>query len=693
MRFLPSILVLSASTVNGEINYQEPGYCGVPVVQPNVNLFTDLPRSSKMKPSDSRYQGSPGRLGSSSSSSSSTNEGPTNRLPVGGPRIQPMFFHQSAGHTGEDVDPEMAPEPVPPLESKQEQVLKNPYADPLAFIDWSNLVRVVGGQQAVPHSWPWQAHLSVCGNWLGVFDCSVCGGTIVSPTHVITAAHCIPENPRGTVILGAHSISSGGVQRLAVKRFTPHPSWNVPSTYDNDIAVLELSEPAIFTDEVSPICLPKDNVCFTEGTPCVVTGWGLTNEYGGFPDDLQETAVKLVDRERCRRYAGYADVTDRMICAGYESGGRDACAGDSGGPLVCKAGGNGPWVLYGVISWGYGCARPGNPGVYAYVPSLVSWIKEQTGLEPVFGMEQCHDGSIDMPEPPPPRTTTKPAPAKVEQAINCDDPAGYGQSHTDSGVIQTAGYPKPYSANQHCYYCVEPASEGSFVEIKINEIQLDQKKNCHKKGDYVYVEPENKPGYYLCQVKRNPKDTHKIVNSGRVCLRFVSDGLKSRAGLSATYKQMTSPPSGCGGDQIVRLQEKSTGQTIKSLNYPEKYPDKVADSCSWLLQIDDQKSGAFKMQLDFAVLQMEKQDKNNKKTMYCEESDSITIYGSTSCEPELLKKAPILYVLCGHYKPKDRPMIDINSQSACVVFKINGDGSRNGNGFHANVNLIRRTSG
>ena len=102
-----------------------------------------------------------------------------------------------------------------------------------------------------------------------------------------------------------------------------------------------------------------------KGTPCVVTGWGLVSEYGGFPDELQEVAVKLIDRERCRQYSGYEKLTDRMQCAGYESGKKDACSGDSGGPLVCKAGGknsNGPWVLYGIVSWGYGCARPGNPG-------------------------------------------------------------------------------------------------------------------------------------------------------------------------------------------------------------------------------------------------------------------------------------------------------------------------------------------
>ena len=112
----------------------------------------------------------------------------------------------------------------------------------------------------------------------------------------------------------------------------------------------------------------------------------MLTERGGFPDRLQEVAVKLIGRERCRRYSGYGHITDRMICAGYEAGGRDACAGDSGGPLVCRDGPdqNSPWVLYGIVSWGYGCARPGNPGVYALVPSLIDWVKEQTGLGIIY---------------------------------------------------------------------------------------------------------------------------------------------------------------------------------------------------------------------------------------------------------------------------------------------------------------------
>jgi len=104
------------------INYQEPGYCGVPVHKPNQNLFLDLPRSSKSKTSDSRYQMNSGRVGQTSS----TNEGPTNRLPVGGPRIQHTY---GRGPSPYNFDPELyqdAPQtgPTPPTPSPPSYVLR-----------------------------------------------------------------------------------------------------------------------------------------------------------------------------------------------------------------------------------------------------------------------------------------------------------------------------------------------------------------------------------------------------------------------------------------------------------------------------------------------------------------------------------------------------------------------------------------
>ena len=236
----------------------------------------------------------------------------------------------------------------------------------------NELGRVVGGQEAAAHSWPWQAHLSVCGKWYGMLECNICGGSLIHPHWIISAAHCVPSSASGTIILGAHAISYGGKQRIPVVKFIVHPSWNAPAMFDHDIAILELASDCAISAEVSPICLPHATTCFETTTPCVVTGWGLTDERGGFPDKLQEVAVRLMEKSKCKTYRGYENVSPRMVCAGYEGGAKDACAGDSGGPLVCRISG-GAWVLYGVVSWGYGCARPGSPGVYAKVNVQCAW--------------------------------------------------------------------------------------------------------------------------------------------------------------------------------------------------------------------------------------------------------------------------------------------------------------------------------
>lgn len=92
----------------------------------------------------------------------------------------------------------------------------------------------------------------------------------------------------------------------------------------------KMNRPVIFTDSIRPLCLPSPDLVIPAGTPCVVSGWGRTRKGGKISERLNEVAVKLMTAERCRTYDGYANqLTDSMICAGYEKGGRDACSGES----------------------------------------------------------------------------------------------------------------------------------------------------------------------------------------------------------------------------------------------------------------------------------------------------------------------------------------------------------------------------
>lgn len=180
-----------------------------------------------------------------------------------------------------------------------------------------------------------------------------------------THQHFSGTTPSGvTVRVGSSFHNSGGIV-AKVNRIHQHPQYD-PYNIDYDIAVLELEEDLEFSDSVKPIPLVTSKPA--DGSLSTVTGWGATREGGPISQQLQRVRVDIVNREDCAKsYAGFA-ITQRMICAGVPQGGKDACQGDSGGPLVVDG------KLAGVVSWGYGCARPGYPGVYANVYELLGWI-------------------------------------------------------------------------------------------------------------------------------------------------------------------------------------------------------------------------------------------------------------------------------------------------------------------------------
>ena len=145
-------------------------------------------------------------------------------------------------------------------------------------------------------------------------------------------------------------------------------------TTSNDLSLLQFSSPLTFNDFVQPIALPEAG--HTATGDCIVSGWGTLTEGGNTPTVLMKVTVPVVTDEECRDAYGESKVEDSMICAGLTEGGKDSCQGDSGGPFVCSD--TGSSYLAGVVSWGYGCARPAYPGVYAEVSYFVDWIMTNT---------------------------------------------------------------------------------------------------------------------------------------------------------------------------------------------------------------------------------------------------------------------------------------------------------------------------
>uniref|UniRef100_H2YF26 Peptidase S1 domain-containing protein n=1 Tax=Ciona savignyi TaxID=51511 RepID=H2YF26_CIOSA len=243
--------------------------------------------------------------------------------------------------------------------------------------------RIVGGNYADANEWPWQV-----GIWLPWQ--LKCGGTLIHSCWVLTAAHCFSQPYPTTsywIRLGDHQTSKidGTEQDFKIQRLIRH-TFNVDSN-DNDIALIELKRIngrcAIINEVVKPACLPTSPNQFPAGQKCQIVGWGQTAFQSSTPYTrlLKEATVALISRTDCATRSVYgSSLTNNMFCAGYMRGGVDTCQGDSGGPLLCQAT-NGRYYVWGIVSWGNGCAKPRAPGVYTVVANYVEWISRNTGLE------------------------------------------------------------------------------------------------------------------------------------------------------------------------------------------------------------------------------------------------------------------------------------------------------------------------
>jgi hypothetical protein len=254
--------------------------------------------------------------------------------------------------------------------------------------------------------YPWQAIVSAR---IDATHATLCGGAILSPTRIATAAHCVQgfAASQFTVTVGRADRSTSAGQVRLVAAADVMPSYGTPDGA-NDAAVLTLSAPLAFSDldpTVKPIALVDPGTAIADGTALEVSGYGATAEGGSASQTLRAVTVNAVGDTACA--ADYALIDppldrDSELCAG--AAGKDSCQGDSGGPLILRSS---PPVLVGLVSTGYGCARAGYPGVYAEVakPAINAFLAARSA----------------------PASTSPPAlggTAQVGQTLTCD-PGGW----------------------------------------------------------------------------------------------------------------------------------------------------------------------------------------------------------------------------------------------------------------------------
>ena len=223
---------------------------------------------------------------------------------------------------------------------------------------------IVGGSATTTDAYPFVMQIT------DASQNQFCGGTLVAPAKVVTAAHCmVGESPRGVRVVGGRTLLGGSDGTVAeVSRIWTHPDYT-DVTDGSDVAVLTLSSEMPYTP--AEYVSAADTSVYAPGTETRVLGWGTTRENGGSSDQLRTATVPVVSDTDCGASYGSDYVAGDMVCAGLPEGGVDACQGDSGGPLLVEG------VLAGITSWGEGCARAGYPGVYSRLTAFSDLVTEQ----------------------------------------------------------------------------------------------------------------------------------------------------------------------------------------------------------------------------------------------------------------------------------------------------------------------------
>ena len=242
--------------------------------------------------------------------------------------------------------------------------------------------KVVGGNDTYDGEFPWTVSIRR-------YEHHHCGGVIVGVRWILTAAHCVQSRSPSSFIV---RIGEFDLHRpdhhsrdYAVDKIVIHENYSglikssLSSINGADIALVKTKRDIIMNEYAWPVCIASEESL--SNPEAVVVGWGKSHEKSdSYSERLQKARLPIIENKICRHWFRVAGrdmhINDRIICAGFRDGGRDACHGDSGGPLLTKI--DDQWSVIGVVSTGIGCARPFLPGLYSRVSSYHDWIEKIT---------------------------------------------------------------------------------------------------------------------------------------------------------------------------------------------------------------------------------------------------------------------------------------------------------------------------